>query len=201
MRLILTRHGETEENKLGIHMGWMPGNLSEEGKLQAKKLARELKDTKIDIIYTSDLKRCTDTADTIFKYHPDAIFIKEQKLRENNHGEFQGRKVEESEWAALGGDIFTNRPKGGETFEELWQRLEIFYKELLKKYKDETNKVILIVGHGGSMCLLQGLIMQKKLRESLDLTRLLGNTAYSIFDIDKKGNAKVICVNSSAHFD
>ena len=39
MRLILTRHGETEENATGIRQGHLPGKLSEKGIEQAKKLA------------------------------------------------------------------------------------------------------------------------------------------------------------------
>ena len=43
MRLIITRHGETEENIKGIHQGHMPGILSKLGIEQAKKLALRLK--------------------------------------------------------------------------------------------------------------------------------------------------------------
>jgi probable phosphoglycerate mutase len=197
MRIILTRHGETEENIQKIHQGWLPGTLSKHGKEQAKRLALELKNARIDVIYTSDLKRCSDTAEEILRFHSDVIFIKEPKLRERNHGEFQGTKVGREEWDALHGDMFTNRPKGGESFEEMWARVELFYKDLLKKYDDE---VILIVGHGGSVCLLQGLILGKSLRESIDSAKL-GNASYSIFDVDKKGNYKVICINSRSHLE
>ena len=40
--LILSRHGETEENKLHIMQGQMPGHLSELGKQQAEQLAELL---------------------------------------------------------------------------------------------------------------------------------------------------------------
>jgi probable phosphoglycerate mutase len=43
MKLILTRHGETEENKAGIIQGQGIGRLSDEGKNQAKKIALRLK--------------------------------------------------------------------------------------------------------------------------------------------------------------
>jgi broad specificity phosphatase PhoE len=38
MRLIITRHGETEENKEGIIQGYLPGKLSDIGNIHAKKL-------------------------------------------------------------------------------------------------------------------------------------------------------------------
>ena len=65
MRLILTRHGKTVENMNDIMQGWLPGELSEEGKEQAKHVAERLKDRKIDVAYSSDLKRCVDTAKEI----------------------------------------------------------------------------------------------------------------------------------------
>ena len=61
MRLILTRHGQTEENVKRILQGHMPGKLTPLGIEQAKKLASRLKDENIDAIYSSDLARTTDT--------------------------------------------------------------------------------------------------------------------------------------------
>jgi len=58
MRLILVRHGETEENVAKITQGHMPSKLTKQGIEQAKKLALRLKDEKIDKIFVSDLKRC-----------------------------------------------------------------------------------------------------------------------------------------------
>ena len=60
--LILSRHGETEENKLRIMQGQMPGHLSELGKQQAEQLADLLEKEEIDIIVSSDLARSYDTA-------------------------------------------------------------------------------------------------------------------------------------------
>ena len=60
--LILSRHGETEENKLRIMQGQMPGHLSELGKQQAEQLADLLEGEEIDVIVSSDLARSYDTA-------------------------------------------------------------------------------------------------------------------------------------------
>lgn len=60
--LILSRHGETEENKLRIMQGQMPGHLSELGKQQAEQLADLLEEEEIDVIVSSDLARSYDTA-------------------------------------------------------------------------------------------------------------------------------------------
>lgn len=59
--LILSRHGETEENKLHIMQGQMPGHLSELGKQQAEQLAELLEEEEIDVIVSSDLAQAVTT--------------------------------------------------------------------------------------------------------------------------------------------
>ena len=57
MKLILVRHGETNENKNKIVQGFLNTTLSKIGIQQAKKVANRLKDEKIDFAYSSDLDR------------------------------------------------------------------------------------------------------------------------------------------------
>ena len=62
IELLLTRHGETLENKWDIMQGHMPGTLSPLGIRQAEQLAGMLEDEKVDAIVSSDLARSYDTA-------------------------------------------------------------------------------------------------------------------------------------------
>ena len=55
--IIIVRHGETNENKLGICQGHTEGSLSEEGKKQNRLLAENLRDFSIHKIYSSPLTR------------------------------------------------------------------------------------------------------------------------------------------------
>ena len=195
MKLILTRHGETEENKEGVLQGWLPGHLSSEGKKQAGLVAERLKDVEIDCIYTSDLHRCVETAKAVAKYHDNARFVKEKALRERGLGEFEGKKTGEADWEALPGNLLTNKPAGGESFEEVFIRIKKFFRKLLDKHTKDT---LLVVGHGGSICLLEGVILGKNLEGSLKAGKLK-NTAISEYDIDDKGNYKIICRNCEKH--
>ena len=54
IELILSRHGETEENKLHIMQGQLPGHLSELGKQQAEALAEMLDKEELDVIIVPD---------------------------------------------------------------------------------------------------------------------------------------------------
>ncbi|MDO8508786.1 MAG: histidine phosphatase family protein [Nanoarchaeota archaeon] len=73
MNIILVRHGESLANAKGISQGrgdeWADTRLSKEGEEQALKVAQRLKSEKIDIIYSSDLKRALQTAKEINKFH------------------------------------------------------------------------------------------------------------------------------------
>jgi broad specificity phosphatase PhoE len=196
MKIILTRHGETEDNKAGILQGWKDSKLSDVGRQQAKLLGERLKDAKIDVIYTSDLNRCVTTAKEIAKYHPKAKFIKDRRIRERGLGIFEGKKVGKNDWDALGGDLLTNKPRFGESFIESWVRIKDFYDEILAKYKTET---ILVVGHGGTTCILQGLLCDKNLEYSLTKIDKLKNTAVTEIEITEDGSYNILTLNSEKH--
>ncbi|MFH1592912.1 MAG: histidine phosphatase family protein [Candidatus Woesearchaeota archaeon] len=164
-------------------------------KKQAKILAERLKDIKIDIIFTSDLKRFVETAKEIAKYHSKTKFMKEKLLRKMGKGIFEGKKRNEINWESVPGDFFVKKAEGGESFTGLWDRLKKFYSYLLKTYDVET---ILIVTHGGSLCFLQGLILRKDMKESIKIKNQK-NTAMSEFEINKKGNYKIICLDCDKH--
>ncbi|MEM4230546.1 MAG: histidine phosphatase family protein [Candidatus Pacearchaeota archaeon] len=87
MRLILIRHAESEANAQEIHQGQkVDTSLSKKGIKQAKQVAQRLKDEKIDLIYSSDLKRAKETAVQINKFHKLKI-IYDKRLRERDADE------------------------------------------------------------------------------------------------------------------
>lgn len=89
MKIILTRHGRTEENDAGILQGHLPGTLSENGWNQARKVAERLKSETIDYAYSSDLARSANTAKEIMKYHPETPMEFTEELRETFLGGWQ----------------------------------------------------------------------------------------------------------------
>ena len=196
MRLIITRHGETEENVAGIIMGHLPGKLSAEGIAQAKKVALRLKCEKIDYIYSSDLARASDTAKEISKFHPKVPIEFVKDLREKYMGEWQGRKKSDlgfSKTTSIAG-LF---PKDGEVSEELFNRAKKFLHEVLTKYPDGT---VLFVGHNGINKALIAVITNK-LPEDIKLIENLHNTSITIFELDKDKHHKVHVFNCKNHLD
>jgi broad specificity phosphatase PhoE len=181
MRLIITRHGETEENKARIIQGHLPGKLSDIGINQAKKVAERLKNEKIDYILTSDLARATDTARIIAKFHKKVPFKLTKNLRERYMGELQGNLAPKN-WSTKKYDLKLNKKIGGEGWEELYERAKLFLENILQKFKGKT---LLLVAHNQ---IDQAIILNllNKPWEKVKKMEKLGNTSVSEFEIEEK---------------
>ena len=98
-KLILTRHGQSIWNAENRFTGWVDVDLSEKGKEEAKKsgeLIRKL-NFKIDISYTSYLKRAIETLTIILKTLNIPIkFNTSWELNERHYGSLTGLNKEET---------------------------------------------------------------------------------------------------------
>lgn len=108
MKLILTRHGETEWNLMRRTQGSTDTALTERGREQARLLARRLRGTKIDVIYASSLSRAMETA-RIIGEAVGAPVVEEPDLREYAFGSWEGEHID---------TLKINFPKAY----ELWER-------------------------------------------------------------------------------
>jgi len=187
MRLILTRYGETEENKKHIIQGHLPGTLSVEGIEQGRKLAERLRSEKIDAIFSSDLKRAADTAKMIAKFHPGIKVVYTEKLCEGDPGSFTGQSSREVDWS--------NRPADAETTEQMQKRAGDFLEEVYEKYPD---KAVLFVGHNGINKSFVTYI-KNLLYNHLEKIDNQDNTAVNIFEICADKNHKTHLLNCTRH--
>ena len=198
MRLIVVRHGETKENVLGISQGHKYGELSETGIEQSKKLAQRLKNEKIDLIFSSDLKRAKDTTKEIIKYHEVPVFYVKE-LRERCRGIFEGKPLEEfdedREKSGLPHSLY--KPEGGESLEEVKERIFSFLKNLIENYK---NKTILIVGHGGVNKIIFSILLSKPIEDIFN-TINQNNACINILEIENLGKIKTHLINSIDHLE
>ncbi len=139
------RHGQTEYNKEGRFQGILDVPLNAVGLAQATKAAENLKDMKIDIIYTSPLDRACKTAEIINKYHNVKI-IKEDSLREFDVGRYVENKT------------FEELPKN--IYDMLYDKTNYFGEEDIDNYRKnlfdfldslkDKKETILLVSHGGT---------------------------------------------------
>ena len=98
-KLILTRHGQSVWNAENRFTGWVDVDLSNKGVQEAEKsgqLIKELK-IKIDLSYTSYLKRAIKTLTTILKINNlELKFNTAWQLNERHYGSLTGLNKEET---------------------------------------------------------------------------------------------------------
>jgi broad specificity phosphatase PhoE len=143
----------TEWNSQGRIQGHSETELSEVGLSQARALSARLASEEIDAIYASNLGRAKLTAEIIAE--PHGLFVQtEPRLCEADYGEWEGHTMDElrrmdpertAAWMAEPVDVC---PPGGETLEQVADRVAAVLEELRARPDDEQ---IVLVGHGGSV--------------------------------------------------
>src|SRR4030042_2073100 len=150
IKLILVRHGETAWNQEHrIQGGNSDVDLNELGRKQVERLALALKETKIDAIYSSPLKRAFDTATAIASHHQLAVQV-EPDLREMEVGELEGVSITEIganfsqfllQWRQGQG---LEKLPGGESVADLADRLWATLPSINERHRQET---VVVVSH------------------------------------------------------
>lgn len=154
MKWIWIRHGKTAENDAGLYVGHYDAPLSEEGIVQAKKLADLLSRESIAHLFSSDLTRTMETARIIGRGHgqsPVPVFA----LRELSFGSWERKTYDELtvthkellwQWYE---NPLSVAPPGGETLRELGERFDAWVTtQLVQRSPDDT---IVCVTHGGPL--------------------------------------------------
>ena len=98
-KLILTRHGQSVWNAENRFTGWVDVDLSDKGVLEAEKSGQFIKELKIkiDVSYTSYLKRAIKTLTTILKINNlELKFNTAWQLNERHYGSLTGLNKEET---------------------------------------------------------------------------------------------------------
>jgi len=98
--LILVRHGKSLWNKENRFTGWTDIKLSEDGILEAKNAAKEIKSKNISInlAFSSIFKRANETGKIILENldKVNLIVQKDWRLNERHYGSLQGLNKEET---------------------------------------------------------------------------------------------------------
>lgn len=148
-RLFLIRHGEVVKD--GYCNGHLDVSLTEKGRGQMDRLAEEISGVEVHAVYSSDLKRTIYGAERIASMHglkPEA----KPELREKSFGHWEGLPLVEiqdrfaGEWRDWRDRPDTARPAGGETYQEVEQRVMPVIDGILNRHAGEC---VVIVAHGG----------------------------------------------------
>lgn len=92
-KIYLFRHGQTTFNRDKRFTGHLNAKLTKLGIRQAKKLAKELKNKKIEIAIHTSLSRSKDSLKYILKFHPECkTIIQDDRMIERSYGDLSGTK-------------------------------------------------------------------------------------------------------------
>lgn len=161
MKLLFTRHGQTDWNIARRYQGHSDTALNQVGIHQAEQLAKRLSKETIHAIYSSDLSRAMATARVVAAFHHIEPRM-DPRWRELSFGDWEGMTYDEM--SAHSPDLFDAWMKdslavstpNGETHLQLAEKVEAAFNEIKTKHKEET---VLIVGHSGSMQSLLALLL------------------------------------------
>jgi len=151
-RLFLVRHGETAAQEELRYCGHADIPLSERGRGQARSLAGRLSGETFEVIYSSDLRRCLETAEAIAAGRGIPL-IPCPELRELDFGLAEGLTFEEiasrfPETARLWREASPRlRFPEGESLEDLFSRIGRFLERLGR----DSFRSAVIVAHDGSL--------------------------------------------------
>lgn len=197
IRLFLTRHGQTEWNKLGLLQGSKDSELTELGIKQAKLLKERLQDEKIDIIYSSPMKRALQTAEIIsdntriisdntkiISDNPEIII--DHQLKEMHFGEWEGLHHEEIRKKSSQYDLFWTKPhlyiaSSGESFEIFKERVLGSLRNIIHHNNDKN---VLIVSHAVVIKQILNYFENRPLEKFWE-PPFMESTCLSIIEIDK----------------
>ena len=145
MDMIFVRHGRAELNASGCFVGRTDCDMTDEGYKQIEEAKSLLGDAPFDGVYVSPLKRAIQTAEILYRdYKVD------NRLCEMDFGVFEGLRYTEIEerypdyLKSWNEDYQKYRIPGGESLEDVFDRVEDFIKDIKKNHER-----VLAVTHGG----------------------------------------------------
>ena len=149
-RISIIRHGMTEANEKGIYIGRTDVPLSAKGAADLAAKMDEFDYPSVHRVYSSPLRRCTETAEILFPY---TELVPVDDLSELNMGDFENKSIDElakredyNKWLKGGKD---SRPPHGESLEELTARTYKALHNIIINMMEDGPTHCAIITHGG----------------------------------------------------
>jgi probable phosphoglycerate mutase len=158
--IFLLRHGRIEGYEQKRFIGQTNVLLDQIGREQGLFWQTALADMKFDTVYSSTLTRCIDTA---LLACPSQNPCLDSRLNEINMGTWDGKSFDEirqslpGEFERRGRNMNRFRPPGGESFQDVYDRVLPFFDAV----REKQSGPILVVTHAGVirvvLCRIMGL--------------------------------------------
>jgi broad specificity phosphatase PhoE len=198
-RVIFIRPGETDWNRDLRYQGWVAIPLNSYGKRQAQRLANYIRNIGVGALYTSDLKRATETAELLAEKLGSEP-IADRRLRERDIGVWQGLTQQEmqqwypTEYAQFVGDPDGYRVPEGESRKDVRERILAAFNEYLAADRGET---IAILSHSTAINALLAEIIPSIKFGSVDVS----NTSVTTIKRDDNGAWQLVTADDITHLE
>jgi broad specificity phosphatase PhoE len=152
IELVFETHSLTVDNEDDVATGWRGGKLSSSGRRFASALGERRRNDAIEVVFSSDLARAVETAETAFGATSIPVRL-DWRLREIDYGELNGAPVGvvERQRAIRVAEPFP----GGESYREAVGRVASFLDELRA---DPPGRRVLLIGHSATRFALDHLL-------------------------------------------
>ena len=174
MKQIFTvQHTQSEHHVNGMVGSWTDWNLTELGKQQADRIAEKLRQElngKEFVLYTSDLKRARQTADSIADLL-QVVPVEKAELRERNLGKCCGKSVQwlrenlECDEKTIDDRLFSD----AESRRDVWNRLRTFFNRMIA----DDSETVVIVSPGDLRSVFNAMFLGLDV-ESLNTSEMFG---------------------------
>lgn len=190
-KLVLIRHGQSLWNLENRFTGWVDVPLTEGGREEARKAARQISFMRFDVAYTSALSRAQETLKIILDENEWNIpVIRDQALNERHYGDLQGmnkddmRKAYGEEQVHIWRRSYDVPPPNGEALKDTAARtLPFFDRCIMGDIRQGKN--VLVVAHGNSN---RSIVMKLDGLSGEEVVKLeLGTGVPLIYELDSSG--------------
>ncbi|MGA7953369.1 MAG: histidine phosphatase family protein [Gloeobacterales cyanobacterium] len=201
-RILLIRHGETDWNRAERFQGQIDIPLNDQGLAQAEKAREFLKNTKLDLAFSSPLSRPLETCKAVLAHHGEIPLTLVNDLQEISHGLWEGKLKAEIEAQFPGAlEQWTKTPEvvqmpEGENLQQVWERSLRAWQDLVEKTGDRTA---LVAAHDAiNKAIVAGVL---GLSPNSFWTFKQGNGAVTVFDYPDgpQGKPVLAAVNLTTH--
>jgi alpha-ribazole phosphatase/probable phosphoglycerate mutase len=160
--IVYETHAVTTDNEAGLATGWLPGQLSPQGRALAEQLGLRRRGDGVIAVFVSDLRRAVETAEIAFRGTQLPI-IRDARLRECNYGTLNGMPV-----ALMTGQRRrrVDRPfPGGESYRQVVERTRAFLRDLADQWDGAR---VVVIAHSANRWALDHLLRGQPLDALVD---------------------------------
>jgi broad specificity phosphatase PhoE len=161
IELVFETHSTTLDNERGIATGWLPGELSPQGRENARELGERRRDDGIACLFTSDLRRAVETVEIAFAGSGIGV-RQDERLRECDYGELNGGPVELLDPRSR----FVVEPfPGGESYRDCLEKLRHFLADVEREF---DGRRVLVIAHSAQRYALRTIFDGVPLKDAVD---------------------------------